>query len=62
MRPELWSLLFALVAAVTALSAQGNKLLVVIEEEAEKAKYSKLWSDLEGMEQQYQHTSRLDNR
>ena len=62
MRSELWSLLFALMAAVTALSAQGKKLLVVIEEEAEKAKYSKLWGDLEGMEQQYQHTSRLDNR
>lgn len=49
MQLRIWSLLFAIVAAVTALSAQGDKLLVVIEEEAEKSKYSKFWSDLEGM-------------
>ena len=33
---------------VQALSSSGNRLLVVIEEAAEKTKYSKFWIDLEG--------------
>lgn len=40
-------LLLALVGAVSALSSAGNRLLVVLEESSEKAKYSKFWADLE---------------
>ena len=47
MRLRLWGLLLALLSVVSALSASGNKLLVVIEEEAEKSKYSQFWKDLE---------------
>ena len=38
----------ALLSLVQALSSSGNRLLVVIEEAAEKSKYSKFWTDLEG--------------
>lgn len=48
MRLSLLGLLVGLLGVVSALSAAGNKLLVVIEEEAEKAKYSQFWSDLQG--------------
>lgn len=41
-------LALALVGLVQALSSSGNRLLVVVEEAAEKAKYSTFWSDLEG--------------
>nr|POF07145.1 dolichyl-diphosphooligosaccharide--protein glycosyltransferase subunit wbp1 [Quercus suber] len=47
MRLSLLGLLVGLLSVVSALSAAGNKLLVVIEEEAEKAKYSQFWSDLQ---------------
>ncbi|EMC94052.1 hypothetical protein BAUCODRAFT_26266 [Baudoinia panamericana UAMH 10762] len=40
-------LLLALLGAVAALSAQGSKLLVVLEDEAEKSKYSQFWASLE---------------
>ncbi len=40
--------LVALLSLVQALSSSGNRLLVVIEEAAEKSKYSKFWTDLEG--------------
>lgn len=40
-------LFFALLGAVQALSSTGSRLLVVIEELAEKEKYSKFWTDLE---------------
>lgn len=40
--------LLALLALVQGLSSSGNRLLVVIEEVAEKEKYSQFWGDLEG--------------
>ena len=40
--------LLTLLGLVQALSSSGNRLLVVIEEAAEKSKYSKFWTDLEG--------------
>lgn len=39
----------ALLGLVQALSSSGSRLLVVVEEAAEKAKYSTFWKDLEGM-------------
>jgi oligosaccharyltransferase complex subunit beta len=41
-------LLFALLGAVQALSSVGGRLLVVLDEESEKSKYSKVLGDLEG--------------
>lgn len=49
MRWLLSFLLLALGSVVSALSSSGNKLLVVLEELAEKSKYSKYLGDLEGM-------------
>jgi len=40
-------LLLAFVSLVGALSSSGNRLLVVLEDAAEKDKYSQLWGDLE---------------
>ncbi|KAI9372564.1 Dolichyl-diphosphooligosaccharide--protein glycosyltransferase subunit WBP1 [Aspergillus egyptiacus] len=40
-------LLFGFLAAVNALSSSGNRLLVVLEDAAEKGSYSTLWGDLE---------------
>lgn len=48
MRWTLSFLLLAFLATVQAVSSVGNKLLVVIEELAEKSKYSKYLGDLEG--------------
>lgn len=42
-------LVLALLSLVQALSSTGTRLLVVVEEAAEKAKYSTFWEDLEGM-------------
>jgi len=42
-------LLLGLLAAVEAVSSSGNQLLVVLEELADKTKYSKYFGDLEGM-------------
>ncbi|KAI9812309.1 MAG: oligosaccharyl transferase glycoprotein complex, beta subunit [Pycnora praestabilis] len=47
MRGLLSLLLLALLSVVQALSSSGNRLLVVIEELGDKAKYSKFWGDLE---------------
>ncbi|TEY65668.1 hypothetical protein BOTCAL_0137g00040 [Botryotinia calthae] len=47
MRWILSFLLLGLLSAVSALSAGGNKLLVVLEELSEKSKYSKYFGDLE---------------
>jgi len=47
MRLRLLGLLLGLLSIVSALSAQGNKLLVILDEEAEKSKYSQFWTDLE---------------
>ena len=48
MRLPILSLLLGVVAFVSALSAEGNKLLVVIDEDADKTKYSQFWTDLQG--------------
>ncbi|EIT76341.1 oligosaccharyltransferase [Aspergillus oryzae 100-8] len=40
-------LLFGFLAVVHALSSSGNRLLVVLEDEAEKDAYSTFWGDLE---------------
>jgi hypothetical protein len=50
MRWILSFLLLGLLAVVQAASSSGNKLLVVLEELAEKSKYSKYLGDLEGTE------------
>lgn len=42
-------LLLWLSAIVSALSATGNRVLVVLEEATEKDKYSSFWGDLESM-------------
>lgn len=49
MRYFLSLLLLGLVSLAQAISITGSRLLVVIEEAAEKLKYSTLWKDLEGM-------------
>jgi len=49
MRWNLSFLLLGLLSLTRALSSSGNRLLVVIEEAAEKDKYSQFWGDLEGM-------------
>lgn len=50
MRWLLSFLLLGLLSVVQALSSSGNNLLVILEELAEKSKYSKYLADLEGME------------
>ena len=46
--------LFAtLISLAQALSSTGVRLLIVIEEAAERAKYSQLWADLEGALESY---------
>ena len=47
MRLPLLGLLLGLLSYVSALSAVDSKLLVVIEDEADKTKYSQFWNDLE---------------
>jgi oligosaccharyltransferase complex subunit beta len=49
MRWYLAFLLACFLAAVNALSSSGNRLLVVLEDTAEKSLYSTLWADLEGL-------------
>ena len=49
MRCSLPLILLGLVSLVQAISTSGSRLLVVIEEAAEKIKYSTLWKDLEGL-------------
>ncbi|TAQ86221.1 hypothetical protein B7494_g5459 [Chlorociboria aeruginascens] len=48
MRWLLSFLLLGLLSIVQALSSSGNKLLVILEDAAEKGKYSKYFADLEG--------------
>lgn len=55
-------LIFGLLALIEAISSSGNRLLVVIEEAAEKAKYSTLWKDLEGLLSSAQVLCRLNWR
>jgi len=40
----------AFAAVVTALSSSGSRLLVVLDEGADKAAFSTFWGDLEGRE------------
>ncbi|USW52699.1 Putative dolichyl-diphosphooligosaccharide--protein glycosyltransferase 48kDa subunit [Septoria linicola] len=47
MRLSIFSLLLGIVSFVSALSAEGSKLLVVIDEDADKTKYSQFWVDLQ---------------
>lgn len=42
-------LLVACVGVASAKSAVGDRVLVVLEDEAQKGHYSKFWADLEGM-------------
>lgn len=42
-------MLLALLGAVQALSSSGQRLLVILEEEAEREKYSVLLEDLSSM-------------
>lgn len=47
---SLFSLLVCLfAAAVSALSTSGNRLLVILDDVAEKENYSKFLADLEGL-------------
>ncbi|KIW00543.1 uncharacterized protein PV09_07898 [Verruconis gallopava] len=48
MRSLLSLLVLCLVSIVAALSSSGNRLLVVLEDQAEKGKYSTFWKELEG--------------
>lgn len=49
MRWLFFCLCLAFSGFVQAISSTGNRLLVIIEEAAEKDKYSKFWGDLEGV-------------
>lgn len=48
MQLRILGLLLGLLSIVSALSAAGNKLLVVIDDESDKTKYGQFWIDLEG--------------
>jgi len=48
MRLRILGLVLGLLGVVSALSAQGQKLLVVNEDEGESSKYSQFWADLQG--------------
>ena len=48
MQGPLFFALCLLLGLVSCLSSSGSRLLVVVEEAAEKSKYSKYWGDLEG--------------
>ena len=47
MRSFFLGLFLALLSFASALSAAGSKLLVVVDDEADKGKYSTFWSDLQ---------------
>jgi oligosaccharyltransferase complex subunit beta len=49
MRHLVIPLLLVLSGIVQALSSAGERLLVVLEEESEKASFSQFWADLEGV-------------
>jgi oligosaccharyltransferase complex subunit beta len=48
MRWSIFSFALTLLGSVSALSSSGNRLLVVLEEAAQKDLYSKLWTDIKG--------------
>jgi hypothetical protein len=49
MRLSLAGLILGIATVVSALSATGNKLLVITEDAAEKGKYSQFLADIESM-------------
>ena len=49
MRSLLSVLLLCFASIAAALSSSGSRLLVVLEDAAEKSKYSKFWKQLEGI-------------
>ncbi len=53
MRWSISLLLLGLLGLVQALSSSGSRLLVVLEDLADKSKYSKFLGDLEGMCRQF---------
>jgi oligosaccharyltransferase complex subunit beta len=59
MRNLLCVLLLGLLGLVQAISSAGNRLLVVLEEESEKASFSQFWGDLEGAQLILTDTARL---
>ncbi|KAF2768336.1 oligosaccharyl transferase subunit beta [Teratosphaeria nubilosa] len=61
MQLRILGLLLGLLSFVSALSAQGNKLLVVVEDEADKSKYSQFWLDLENRGFQITYTPIKDS-
>ena len=48
MQLRILGLLLGLLSFVSALSAVGNKLLVIIDDEADRGKYGQFWTDLSG--------------
>ena len=62
MRYFLSWLLLAFVGLVGALSSSGSRLLVVLEDAAEKDKYSRLWEDLECKTARSFSCQRFDDR
>ncbi|KAK5694408.1 oligosaccharyl transferase glycoprotein complex, beta subunit [Elasticomyces elasticus] len=48
MRLRVLGLLLSLLGLVSALSAQGKELLVVVDDESDVSKYSQFWADLAG--------------
>ncbi len=48
MRSLLSFLILVLLGTVQAISSVGDRLLVVLEDESEKASFSQFWADLEG--------------
>ena len=61
MRWLLSTLFLALLSLSHALSSSGSRLLVVIEEAAEKEKYSQLWGDLEGAQEAIDYSERFND-
>lgn len=50
-------LLLCFAGIVAAVSSSGSRLLVVLEDAAEKSKYSRFWKDLEGKADFYASSS-----
>ena len=61
MRLQILGLLVGLISVASAISAAGNKLLVVIGDEAEKSRYSQFWADLECMSATHMYSTEADD-